>query len=104
MEEYSDGSSSSEDEDGDDGAAGGGGGGKGEGKGKLVDQQSGWAERRTSARRQKQVEIHEADVAAAREDNIEVRGTAVVGVSHVGPAGRLVRVVVVVVGSGVVLF
>lgn len=75
MEEYSDGSSSSE---GDDDEAAGGGAGKEKGKGKLIDQQLGWAERRTSARRQKQVEIREADVAAAREDNIEVRGALLV--------------------------
>ncbi|CAN0221823.1 unnamed protein product, partial [Ectocarpus fasciculatus] len=71
MEWYSDGSSSSDDDD-DEGEEEGG---KGKGKGKLVGgrQSERGAERRTSARRQKQVEIREADVAAAREDDVEFR-------------------------------
>lgn len=71
MEVYSDGSSSSDDEEEEDG----GNASRGKGKGKLRGKggrppES--AERRTSARRQKQDEIREAHVAAAREDNIEV--------------------------------
>ncbi|CAM9141767.1 unnamed protein product [Scytosiphon promiscuus] len=70
MDWYSDGSSSSDEED--DEGGDGDGEGKGKGKGKL-DQSAEWAERRTSARRQKQEETREADVAAARQDDVEFR-------------------------------
>ncbi|CAM9213321.1 unnamed protein product, partial [Ectocarpus sp. 13 AM-2016] len=71
MEWYSDGSSSSDDDD--DGGEEEGGQGKGKGKLYGGRQSELRAERRTSARRQKQVEIREADVAAAREDDVEFR-------------------------------
>ncbi|CAM9884029.1 unnamed protein product, partial [Ectocarpus sp. 12 AP-2014] len=74
MEWYSDGSSSSDDDD--DGGEEEGGKGKGKGKLNGGRQSELRAERRTSARRQKQVEIREADVAAAREDDVEFRVTS----------------------------
>lgn len=70
MELYSDGSSSSDDEGEEGNERRGKGKGRKRGNGGRPPES---AERRTSARRQKQDEIREAHVAAAREDNIEVR-------------------------------
>lgn len=71
MDWYSDGSSSDsgddDEEDNKKGGKRGGGGGRG---GRKSGMRGG--ERRTSARRQKQDEIREADVAAARENNMKV--------------------------------
>lgn len=75
MEWYSDGSSSDSGGDGEGGAGGGkqgkaGGGGGGSG-GRTWGSRGG--KRRISARRQRQDEMREADVAAARENDMEAR-------------------------------
>lgn len=71
MEELSDGSST-DDSDGEDG--GGGKGGKGKGSGGRWGKYKRGVERRTSGRLQKQDEmVREANVAAARENNMQVR-------------------------------